>query len=69
MVEFKRGVYEMALTELSRYLPRNDNKNRFLRQGRRGPDAAGEFRIESQETPAMSLGDALPLTTNADGQQ
>ena len=25
VVEFKRGVYEMALTELSRYLPRHDS--------------------------------------------
>ena len=31
VVEFKRGVYEMALTELARYLPRNDHRNRFLR--------------------------------------
>ena len=30
-MEFKRGVYEMALTELARYLPRNDHRNRFLR--------------------------------------
>ena len=35
VVEFKRGVYEMALTELSRYLPRNDMRNRFLRGGMR----------------------------------
>ncbi|VTU18285.1 RNA pyrophosphohydrolase [Variovorax sp. RA8] len=31
VVEFKRGVYEMALTELARYLPRQDFRNRFLR--------------------------------------
>ena len=31
VVEFKRGVYEMALTELSRYLPRNDMRSRYLR--------------------------------------
>ena len=31
VVEFKRGVYEMALTELSRYLPRNDHGPRHLR--------------------------------------
>jgi putative (di)nucleoside polyphosphate hydrolase len=31
VVEFKRGVYEMALTELSRFLPRNDNRNRSYR--------------------------------------
>jgi putative (di)nucleoside polyphosphate hydrolase len=35
VVEFKRGVYEMALTELSRYLPRQDNRSSFLRQGMR----------------------------------
>ena len=31
VVEFKRGVYEMALTELSRYLPRYDNRGRVYR--------------------------------------
>lgn len=33
VVEFKRGVYEMALTELARYLPKNDHRNRYLRGG------------------------------------
>jgi putative (di)nucleoside polyphosphate hydrolase len=37
-VEFKRGVYEMALTELARYLPRNEPRNRFLRSGHRARD-------------------------------
>ncbi|MBC7707573.1 MAG: RNA pyrophosphohydrolase, partial [Rhodoferax sp.] len=36
VVEFKRGVYEMALTELSRFLPRCDYRNRFLRSNMRG---------------------------------
>jgi putative (di)nucleoside polyphosphate hydrolase len=35
VVEFKRGVYEMALTELSRYLPRQETRSSFLRQGMR----------------------------------
>jgi putative (di)nucleoside polyphosphate hydrolase len=35
VVEFKRSVYEMALTELSRYLPRHDMRTSFLRQGTR----------------------------------
>jgi putative (di)nucleoside polyphosphate hydrolase len=35
VVEFKRGVYEMALTELARYLPRQDNRNRYLRSNAR----------------------------------
>jgi putative (di)nucleoside polyphosphate hydrolase len=33
VVEFKRGVYEMALVELSRYLPRSESRSRFLRHG------------------------------------
>jgi len=47
VVEFKRGVYEMALTELARYLPRQDFRNRFLRSNvrarefERHPSAAG----------------------------
>ena len=40
VVEFKRGVYEMALTELSRYLPRHDVRTRYLRQGARSRDHA-----------------------------
>jgi len=47
VVEFKRGVYEMALTELARYLPRQDFRNRFLRSNvrarefERHPSAGG----------------------------
>jgi putative (di)nucleoside polyphosphate hydrolase len=37
VVEFKRGVYEMALTELSRFLPRHDNRPRFQRGGHQHP--------------------------------
>jgi putative (di)nucleoside polyphosphate hydrolase len=43
VVEFKRGVYEMALTELARYLPRNEHRNRFLRQGMRPLDQDPSF--------------------------
>jgi putative (di)nucleoside polyphosphate hydrolase len=35
VVEFKRGVYEMALTELARFLPRQERQNRYLRGGSR----------------------------------
>jgi len=38
VVEFKRGVYELALTELSRFLPRNEQRNRYLRSGTRQRD-------------------------------
>jgi putative (di)nucleoside polyphosphate hydrolase len=40
VVEFKRSVYEMALTELARFLPRHEHhRNRFLRGGVRTRDA------------------------------
>jgi putative (di)nucleoside polyphosphate hydrolase len=42
VVEFKRGVYEMALTELARFLPRHDHRNRYLRQGQRTREADSE---------------------------
>jgi putative (di)nucleoside polyphosphate hydrolase len=38
VVEFKRGVYEMALTELARFLPQHEHRNRFLRNGTRSRD-------------------------------
>jgi putative (di)nucleoside polyphosphate hydrolase len=30
VIEFKRNVYEMALTELSRYLPRSGGRNKYI---------------------------------------
>ncbi|MDP4299783.1 RNA pyrophosphohydrolase [Leptothrix discophora] len=36
VIEFKRNVYEMALTELARYVPRPNHQNRYLRSGMRG---------------------------------
>ena len=38
VVEFKRGVYEMALTELARFLPRHEQRNRYLRSDMRARD-------------------------------
>ncbi|MEY2892578.1 MAG: pyrophosphohydrolase [Pseudomonadota bacterium] len=35
VIEFKRDVYQMALTELARFLPRNSHHNRYLRSGMR----------------------------------
>jgi putative (di)nucleoside polyphosphate hydrolase len=45
VVEFKRGVYELALNELSRYVPRSsgrgDARNRFMRGGPRRDAVSG----------------------------
>jgi putative (di)nucleoside polyphosphate hydrolase len=56
VVEFKRGVYETALTELSRYLPRNEQRNRFLRHGHRLQETGNE----SQNFMQVGSGIELP---------
>ena len=35
VIEFKRDVYQMALTELARFLPRGTHQNRYLRASMR----------------------------------
>ena len=65
VVEFKRGVYEMALTELSRFVPRfdsrPDHRNRYLRGGvgthQRDADAM-------EMSVAVGLVNAASLTQN-----
>jgi putative (di)nucleoside polyphosphate hydrolase len=52
VVEFKRGVYEMALTELARYLPRREVRatgGRYLRQPVR------EMDVDGQHGPSADL--------------
>ncbi|TFZ01576.1 RNA pyrophosphohydrolase [Ramlibacter rhizophilus] len=55
VVEFKRGVYEMALTELARFVPRGDHhRNRYLRGGLRprdGLDGAEPFNGRHRAPP------------------
>ena len=61
VVEFKRGVYEMALTELSRFVPRCD--------GRLDPrgDARGEprYRYAKNNSPVRSAGDNSHMVMTA----
>jgi putative (di)nucleoside polyphosphate hydrolase len=51
VVEFKRGVYEMALTELARFLPRNESRNRYLRHGNRSRDLDSTTRNPAAAAP------------------
>ena len=51
VVEFKRGVYEMALTELARFLPRQDPRNRYLRSSMR-PGRDGDTGLGLHGSPA-----------------
>ncbi|MDR0226946.1 MAG: RNA pyrophosphohydrolase [Burkholderiaceae bacterium] len=53
VVEFKRGVYEMALTELARFLPRGEQqRNRYLRSGMR-PRESHEIEAEHYHAPGV----------------
>jgi putative (di)nucleoside polyphosphate hydrolase len=57
VIEFKRGVYEMALSELARYLPKPQGpSNRFLRGSMRS-HRLGEVHDETSESDAMSADD------------
>ena len=60
MIEFKRSVYEMALTELSRFLPRNGHHNRYLRAGMRS------MRHDDEGPPHSGDGEA-PSSYGGDG--
>ena len=70
VVEFKREVYVTALTELARYVPRNDHRNRFLRQGVRLTDSesgCGDMPDATFELPpgASFVADQQPGTEHA----
>jgi putative (di)nucleoside polyphosphate hydrolase len=55
VVEFKRGVYEMALTELSRYLPRYDNRGRGYRGAPRPRDNDNEGETSEPQGTEVSM--------------
>ena len=70
VIEFKRNVYEMALTELARFLPRTStHQNRYLRTGMRSmrreapPDAVPPCHdavAPVSREPAPGRGNAAP---------
>ena len=55
VVEFKRGVYETALCELARYLPRYEQHNRYLRQGTRRNEDGHELPHEGPALPMQGF--------------
>jgi putative (di)nucleoside polyphosphate hydrolase len=60
VIEFKRDVYQMALTELARFLPRNNQHNRYLRSGMRPHhrDELGEREPLAADALEADSGDA-----------
>jgi putative (di)nucleoside polyphosphate hydrolase len=63
VVEFKRGVYEMALCELARYVPRlegrgdgrSESRNRYLRSGYRPREGGASTGAAAAAPVAMDL--------------
>ena len=52
VIEFKRGVYETALTELARFLPPPKGQNRYLRGNMRGRTGPGSHGSDDAQVPA-----------------
>jgi putative (di)nucleoside polyphosphate hydrolase len=74
VVEFKRGVYEMALTELARFLPRQDSRNRYLRHGHRSRDQESTARAEGSAvannlTAPSSISQGTPGNLTSDSHE
>ncbi len=59
VVEFKRGVYEMALTELARFVPRldhrPDHRNRYLRGNAHPRDPSSPHGMDGPGRPGASF--------------
>jgi putative (di)nucleoside polyphosphate hydrolase len=67
VIEFKRNVYEMALTELSRFLPRVHHPNRYLRAGMRtqrhedsGCDSARDTQVAAPPPEGLAASSVVP---------
>ena len=55
VIEFKRDVYQMALTELARFLPRGHHQNRYLRSGMRPHrDESGNSHQADFDSPSQA---------------
>ena len=68
VIEFKRDVYQMALTELARFLPRGAQHNRYLRSGMR-PHHREDGSGDAPSTQRRPGGDRrLALAAHADRQ-
>ena len=72
VIEFKRDVYQMALTELARFLPRGAQHNRYLRSGLRpqhredAPERSRKYEAESHPYDG-EIDAAAPGAEPADG--
>lgn len=73
VIEFKRDVYQTALTELARYLPPPKGQNRYLRGNMRGrahpgtaPADGGVETLGAGDEGMASEGDVVVVTTSVE---
>ena len=70
VIEFKRDVYQMALTELARFLPRGAQHNRYLRSGLRPhhrDEIAGRHYRRSDADPRRPMHAPFARRRSIDG--
>jgi putative (di)nucleoside polyphosphate hydrolase len=60
VIEFKRDVYQMALTELARFLPRSNHHNRYLRSGMRTHHRDDGYDGHPMDAPHVHPGSQPP---------
>lgn len=61
VIEFKRDVYQMALTELSKFIPKTGHHGRFMRNSAQAEGPSLDSMVEAVD-PRFSLGsDVLAL--------
>ncbi len=58
VIEFKREVYQMALTELARFLPRTNHQNRYLRTGIRTHQRHDDQLVQNLGSNSGSIPDS-----------
>jgi hypothetical protein len=57
VIEFKRGVYEMALSELARFLPASRGpQNRYLRGNMRGNGGRSDRLVDGAMDGSIEVG-------------
>ena len=66
VIEFKRDVYQMALTELARFLPRGAQHNRYLRSGLRPHHRDDGDRSARRSTGFVDVGRPCRARGDAD---
>jgi putative (di)nucleoside polyphosphate hydrolase len=68
VIEFKRDVYQMALTELARFLPRGTHHNRYLRSGMR-PHHRDDDQQQQQHHDEVAAQQPVEESTHSDKPQ